>query len=59
MKTLIVITLALLVSCKKNPFDPNEPGDGSDSTAQKTFIKNELVFRDSLYTANSGTFRMH
>jgi hypothetical protein len=34
MKTLIVITLALLVSCKKNPFDPNEPGDGADSTAK-------------------------
>jgi len=59
MKTLIVISVVLLVSCKKNPFDPNEPGDGIDSTAQKTFINNEPVFRDSLYRANSGAFRMH
>lgn len=35
MKTLIlIISVLFLTDCKKNPFDPNEPGDGADSTAK-------------------------
>lgn len=53
MKIVITLSLLTLLSCKKNPFDPNEPSDGMDSTKHKS---NEQIIRDTLHRTNSGTF---
>ena len=53
MKYLFIILTVTLISCKKNPFDPNEPEDGMDTTFNKV---NKPIIRDTLHRTNCGAF---